>query len=188
MEIRPATVEDADAVQRLRKHAWRARYLHPSTGVTKEVLENELAVLPPTQQDLGRYSSMLADPRNQGRNLVAVVDQRVVGTVTYGRREDGTGDTGVFVAEDFNGTGVGDALLQSLLRGTDEPLEVAVFACNPSREFYRRHGFEESGPESIHQFRAGVSLPVQVLRLSRPARSTGREGGGPGGSTGQASP
>lgn len=137
-----------------------------------------MAVLPPTQQDLGHYVSMLGDPRNQGRNLMAVADERVVGTVTYGRRDDGTGEIGGFVADDFNGTGVGDALVQALLRAANEPLEVAIFARNPSREFYRRHGFQESGRETIHQFREGVSLPVQVLRLSRPPQSTSREDDG----------
>jgi RimJ/RimL family protein N-acetyltransferase len=167
MDIRAATTEDAVAVQRLRKQAWRARYAHPETGVTREVLENELAVLPPTRNDLERYQAMLADPRNQGRNLVAVMDERVVGTVTYGRSDDGVGSIGVFVADEFNGTGVGDALLSRLIDLTEEPLEVAIFARNPSRAFYRSHGFKEHGAEFLHEFRPGVSLPVQVLRLSR---------------------
>jgi GNAT superfamily N-acetyltransferase len=169
MDIRAATVQDADAVQRLRKHAWRARYAHPQTGVTREVLETELAVLPPTSAELAHYSAMLGDPRNAGRNLVALVDGRVVGTVTYGQSDDGVGNIGVFVADEFDGTGVGDALLDELIRGTTEPLEVAIFARNPSREFYRRHGFLEQGPEFLHEFRDGVGLPVQVLRLPRPA-------------------
>lgn len=169
MHIRVATAEDADAVQRLRKGAWRARYEHPATGVTRAILETELAVLPPTGADLARYRAMLADPDNAGRNLVAVVDDRIVGTVTYSRSHDGIGDIGVFVAEELNGAGVGDALLGKLIESTDEPLQVAIFAHNPSREFYRRHGFEEHGPELLHQFRDGVSLPVQVLRLVRRA-------------------
>jgi hypothetical protein len=60
MDIRSATEADAEAVQRLRKHAWRARYAHPETGVTQSVLENELAVLPPTDEDLAQYRAMLA--------------------------------------------------------------------------------------------------------------------------------
>lgn len=44
MEIRSASDADAEAVQRLKKHAWRACYAHPETGVTQSVLENELAV------------------------------------------------------------------------------------------------------------------------------------------------
>lgn len=165
--IRPAAKEDAVAVQELRKHAWRTRYLHPETRVTREVLDNELAVLPPTPSDLAHYQAMLADQRNRGRNLVADLDGRVVGTVTYGHSEDGIGHIGVFVAGEFDGTGVGDALLHSLIATTTEPLEVAIFARNPSCEFYRRHGFSEHGEEFEHRFRDGVSLPVQRLRLCR---------------------
>jgi hypothetical protein len=65
MDIRAATVQDADAVQRLRKHAWRARYEHPQSGVTREVLETELAVLPPTSAELpitARCLVILATP------------------------------------------------------------------------------------------------------------------------------
>lgn len=171
--VRPATEEDAVAVQRLRKHAWRMRYLHPQTGVTREVLDNELASLPPTPGDLAHYRKMLADPRNHGRNLVAVLDGRIVGTVTYGRSEEGVGEIGVFVADEFDSTGVGDVLLESLIATTTEPLEVAIFARNPSREFYRRHGFCEFGAEFEHGFRDGVSLPVQRLRLRRVAQTTG---------------
>jgi hypothetical protein len=128
MDIRSATDADAEAVQRLRKHAWRARYAHSETGVTQSVLENELAVLPPTDEDIARYRAMLAKPANRGRNLVATVDGRVVGCVTYNRTDEGVGDIGVFVAEGLDGTGVGDAILDQLIAGTDEPLEVAIFA------------------------------------------------------------
>jgi RimJ/RimL family protein N-acetyltransferase len=167
LSIRSATTDDAEAVQRLRKGAWRARYLHPRTGVTQKVLREELAVLPPTEQDLARYAATLADPRNEARNLVAVVDGRVVGTVMYARTGDGVGDIGVFVDDALAGTGVGDALLRALIQRTDEPLQVDIFARNPSRAFYQRHGFTEAGDEFEHHFRAGVSLPVQRLRLDR---------------------
>ena len=167
MDIRSATEADTEAVQLLRKHAWRARYAHPETGVTQSVLESELAVLPPTDEDLARYRAMLAKPANRDRNLVAVVDGLVVGTLTYDRTNEGVGDIGVFVAESYDDTGVGDALLEQLIASTDEPLEVVIFARNPSRAFYRRHGFSEFGREFDHEFRAGISLPVQRLRLAR---------------------
>jgi RimJ/RimL family protein N-acetyltransferase len=167
MDIRSATETDAEAVQLLRKRAWRARYAHPDTGVTQTVLENELAVLPPTDEDFARYRAMLSKPVNRGRNLVAVVDGRVVGTVTYDRTDEGVGDIGVFVADSYDDTGVGDALLKRLIASTNESLEVAIFARNPSRAFYHRHGFSEFGQEFDHEFRAGVNLPVQRLRLAK---------------------
>jgi predicted GNAT family N-acyltransferase len=167
MDIRSSTEADAVAVQLLRKHAWRARYAHPETGVTQSILDDELAVLPPTDEDVAHYRSMLAKPANRERNLVALIDGRLVGTVTYDRMHEGVGDIGVFVAEAHDGTGVGDALLERLIAISNEPLEVAIFARNPSREFYRRHGFTEFGEEFDHEFRSGVSLPVQRLRLPR---------------------
>lgn len=167
VDIRRANETDADAVQRLRKHAWRARYAHPETGVTRAVLDNELAVMPPTPADIIRYREMLSKPANRGRNLVAVADGVIVGTVTYDRTDEGIGDIGVFVAADFDGAGVGDALLERLIASTEEPLQVDIFARNPSRLFYRRHGFREQGAEFDHEFRPGVSLPVQRLRLAR---------------------
>jgi N-acetylglutamate synthase-like GNAT family acetyltransferase len=126
-----------------------------------------LAVLPPTDHDLTLYREMLAASRNHVRNLVAEVDGRVVGTVTYDRSDEDVGEIGVFVDDELDGTGVGDVLLGSLIAATTESLEVAIFARNPSREFYRRHGFREYGPEFEHRFREGVSLPVQRLRLTR---------------------
>jgi hypothetical protein len=74
--------------QRLREHAWCARYLHAETGVTQQVFEEELAVLPPTKSDLAHFASMLTKPCNAGRNLVAEHDGRVVGALTYGRASE----------------------------------------------------------------------------------------------------
>ena len=57
---------------------------------------------------------------------------------------------------------------------TEEPPQVDIFARNPRRAFYRRHGFREHGEEFEHEFRADVSLPVQPLRLAR--EETARSG------------
>jgi hypothetical protein len=65
--VRPATIDDVDTVQRLRKHAWRARYWHPETGVTQQVLDEELAVLPPTKSDLAHFAAMLTRSHRRGR-------------------------------------------------------------------------------------------------------------------------
>jgi predicted N-acetyltransferase YhbS len=161
-------MDDADSVQRIRKHAWRARYLHPASGVTPQVLEEELAVLPPTEADLAYFQSMLAKPCNAGRNLVAVRDGQVIGALTYDRAsKNEPGCVGVFVAAGLDRMGVGDALLSALLASTSESLEVFIFARNPSWSFYRRHGFVQEGSEFEESFREGVSLPVQRLVLER---------------------
>jgi len=165
LEIRPATFEDALAVQVLRKHAWQARYVSPDTGVTKEILTTSLAKLPPSEDDLEHYRQMLDKPDNIGKNLVALLNGRIIGTVTYDTLEDDTGDIGVFVADDYNGKGVGDRLLDVLVSRSDNPLQVEIYARNPSRDFYKAHGFVEVGEESNHHFTEEAYLPVQTLRL-----------------------
>jgi hypothetical protein len=54
---------------------------------------------------------------------------------------------------------------------TENELQVEIFARNPSRNFYREHGFREAGPERRHYFTADVYLPTQVLRLVRRQRT-----------------
>ena len=98
-------------------------------------------------------------------------DGTFVGTVTHDVLEDGTGDIGVFVADPWNGTGVGSRLLGALIAMTENDLQVEIFARNPSRAFYREHGFRESGPEERHYFTDDAYLPTQVLRLVRDQRS-----------------
>ncbi len=165
--IRPATSEDTLAVQAIRKKAWQARYANPESGVTKELLASSLAKLPPSSEDIDHYHAMLAKPTNKNKNLVATLDDEIIGTVCYDTLENGMGDIGVFVAEGFNGKGVGDKLLESLKNKTDNTLQVIIFAKNPSREFYKKHGFVEVGREERHYFDRDTYLPTQVLRLNR---------------------
>ncbi|MFZ0377485.1 MAG: GNAT family N-acetyltransferase [Solirubrobacteraceae bacterium] len=117
---------------------------------------------------------MLANPGNRDRNLVAVLDGEIVGTITHDVLEDGTGDIGVFVADPWNGTGVGSRLLRTLIAMTENDLQVQIFARNPSRAFYREHRFRESGPEDRHYFTDEVYLPTQVLKLVRDQRPAQR--------------
>jgi GNAT superfamily N-acetyltransferase len=167
LQIRPASVDDAVRVQELRKNAWRKRYVHPETGVTAELLETELAPLPPTEEDLATYQRMLAKAENRKRNLVAVGADEIVGALTYDTLADGTGDIGVFVADEWNDRGIGDQLLATLIAETANPLQVEIFARNPSREFYKRRGFHEAGAEGRADFTDEAYLPTQVLRLDR---------------------
>jgi GNAT superfamily N-acetyltransferase len=167
VNIRPATLEDAVAVQELRKNAWRARYANPDSGVTQDLIETKLAVLPLTSQAINYYDAMLDKIENRGKNLVAVMGGRVIGTVIYDDLSDATGDIGVFVADEYNGQGVGDKLLDRLVGDTTNSLQVIIFAKNPSREFYKRHGFVEEGAEKKHFFDDKVYLPTQKLVLKR---------------------
>ena len=102
--IRPATKDDAVRVQELRKLGWRDNYVYPKGGVTKEVLETELAVLPPKQTDIDYFTNtILGNPDNASKNLVAEINCLVVGVVFYETLDNGNGTIGVFVDRDFRG-------------------------------------------------------------------------------------
>jgi RimJ/RimL family protein N-acetyltransferase len=164
-QVRAARGEDAVRAQELRKLAWQNHYVHEETGVTREVLTNELASLPAKKADIQYFEKSLS--ANPDKNLVAVREGQVIGVVFYETLENGNGEIGVFVDEAFNNKGIGDTLLQDLIDRTSNDLQVTIFARNPSRDFYKRHGFIEAGPETTHEFRPGVTLPVQRLVLHR---------------------
>ena len=137
-------------------------------GVTKEVLETELAVLPPKQTDIDYFTNtILGNPDNASKNLVAEINCLVVGVVFYETLDNGNGTIGVFVDRDFRGYGVGSQLLESLVSQTANTLEVTIFARNKSRGLYKRFGFVEVGPEFTYTFNSGAFLPAQRLVLAR---------------------
>lgn len=168
MEIRSAQADDAVRVQELRKIGWQDNYVHPETGVTKEILRDELAKLPVPDSDIQYYLATLSSPENGKFNLVAVDDSgEVVGTIFYEQLKSGNGDIGVFVDREHRGKGIGSALLEALIARTSNDLEVTIFARNKSRKLYKKFGFVEEGDEGMHTFREGVSLPIQRLVLRR---------------------
>lgn len=167
MELRSVEEGDVERVQTLRKIGWQDNYVNPESGVTKEVLEKELASLPVPQKDIDYYLALISKGENAAGNIVAVMDGIVVGTVFYEQLENGNGDIGVFVDRDYRGKGIGSALLEELIKRTTNILEVTIFAKNQSRNLYKKFGFVEEGPETKHYFRDSIYLPTQKLILRR---------------------
>lgn len=167
IQIRLAQEENVVTMQELRKTGWQDNYVNPETGVTKEVLETELAVLPPSEKDIEFGKSRLKNPTDGDKNLVAIKDEKVIGAVFYETLENGNGDIGVFIDRSARGEGIGTSLLAALIEKTSNDIEVTIFAKNRSRGLYKKHGFVEDGEERTHIFREGVSLPIQKLILRR---------------------
>ncbi len=165
--IRPAREEDTVRVQELRKRGWQDSYVNDETGVTKELLVTQIAKLPVPKSDIEHYHKMLAKPENQNKNLVAIIGDKIIGTVFYDMLENGNGDIGVFVDSKYRGQGIGTKLLRELIMRTPTSLEVTIFAKNKSRELYKKCGFKEVGLEQKHYFTEGVYLPIQRLVLAR---------------------
>ena len=79
--IRLARAEDAVSVQELRKLGWQDNYVSPETGVTANLLKEDLASLPVPQSDIDHYIAMLHNDSNKEFNLVAELDGAIVGVV-----------------------------------------------------------------------------------------------------------
>jgi len=168
MEIRPANINDAKKVQELRKLGWRDNYESPETGVTREILENDLAKLPVPDSDIKYFQKTLSNPESRKFNLVAIDENgEIIGVVFYELLPNGNGDIGVFVDREHRGKGVGTALLEELISRTTNDLEVTIFAKNRSRGLYKKCGFKEEGEEGTHVFKEGISLPILRLVLRR---------------------
>ena len=161
--VRAATEGDAMRAQELRKTGWQDNYVFPEGGVTAELLRDKLAKLPPPQEDLDYFVKTIGRSENKGKNLVAVCNGEVKGVVFHDTLDSGNGDIGVFVDRYYRGKGVGNKLLAELIKVSDKPLEVSIFALNKSRGLYKQYGFKELGEEFNHYFDDSVYLPVQRL-------------------------
>ena len=111
--------------------------------------------------------------------LVAVVDNKVVGllgleTFPNKPRRTHVGTFGISVHDDWQGRGIGGALMQACLDLADNwlnlmRLELQVYADNEQAiHLYERFGFEREGTLRQHAFRDGQYIDSVVMaRLRR---------------------
>jgi ribosomal protein S18 acetylase RimI-like enzyme len=165
--IRPAHSSDIYAMQTLRNMGWQDNYVNPETGVTHELLEEQIVPLPPTQANLDYNRAILNNPNNAPNNLVAEIAGLIVGVVFYELQANGEGETGVFVDRHYRGERVGTMLLDELVNRTKNTLFVNIFADNPSRGLYTKFGFVEEGEEFNVNLASQAYLPAQRLVLKR---------------------
>jgi oligopeptide/dipeptide ABC transporter ATP-binding protein len=145
--IRPATIEDADAMAEVFVAAWRQAY----PGVVPD------AVLEALDRDrTARWLAGLIDGRAEGDTDVAVHQGRVIGFVRYGTRpkEPGGYVFGLYVHPAQAGRGTGRALLRHAeLRLRERGLEEAslhVFEANErARRLYTKAGYAPDGSTRV---------------------------------------
>ena len=121
-----------------------------------------------------RWRQRLAETPETMYNLVAVAGDRVVGMVgveTFpGRpRRSHVGRIGICVHDDWQGQGVGTALMRAIVDLADNwlnlrRLELEVYADNEAGiRLYERMGFEVEGTLRQHAFRAGEYVDAKVM-------------------------
>lgn len=95
-------------------------------------------------------------------------DEGVVGVMGVQPVEDVTLIRHAYVRTDRQGEGIGSALIEHLLRGTDRPVLVGTWrAAARAVEFYRSHGFElVPEPEGSRLLRRYWSIPERQVETS----------------------
>ncbi len=155
MEIRLATGNDADAVERVRVHGWRVAYRHVFPP-------EELDALP---IDAARWRPRLASPPPGWSTFVAVDAAGLLGFATVGPSRDspGLGELyAIYVDPDAWSRGVGLALLQRAEKQLTPEYDSAmlwVLEDNPrARRFYEAAGWDADGARKAEE-RWGIRAP-----------------------------
>ncbi len=157
--IRPAVVEDAEAIARVHLASWREAYQ---------------AVIPPEQLAAADESERAEQWREtiEGRHgsvLVADLDGDIVGFAHVGHSRDEDAGFGtheiyaIYLEPSAWGRGVARELMRSLLGGLPDNAPVTLWALadnERARHFYRRHGFTPDGVERMET--AGDSSYLEV--------------------------
>jgi putative acetyltransferase len=125
------------------------------------------------------WRKRLAEPEDGKFSLVAMVGEEIAGHLGLGTdpnrpRRKHAGGIGMAVRDDFQGQGVGTALLQAALDLADkwlnlQRLELTVFTDNePAVRLYKKCGFEIEGTLRRHSYRAGQYVDVYTMARLKP--------------------
>ncbi len=146
-KIRPATLDDVEAIRRMQARSWRETYLSDEAGVTEGWLRKETENwLTPEKLEQSRehLGVCFADPTHFYR--VAFLEGRVVGLLHLDTKEDGSKHLwGLYTDKTTHGTGLAQklwALASDWIGDNDCDLEVVSYN-ERAKAFYRKCGFED---------------------------------------------
>ena len=125
------------------------------------------------------WRKRLAEPEEGRYHLLAVVKDEIAGhlglvTESNRPRRKHVGEIGMSVRDDFQGRGVGSALLKAAVDMADnwlnlQRLELTVFVDNePAVRLYKKCGFAIEGTLRKHSFRAGQYVDVYCMARLKP--------------------
>ncbi|MCV2393988.1 GNAT family N-acetyltransferase [Actinotalea sp. M2MS4P-6] len=161
--IRPAVVDDADAIAQVHVASWRQAY-------AGHVPQAQLDGL-----DTGSWSRSWRD-RIAGRHgtiLVAEDDGDVIGFVSYGASRDEDASPGtieiyaIYLEPHAWGHGAAREMMRTLLGSLPDSGTVTLWALasnERARHFYRRHGFTPDGVERMEEIGGASVLEVRYRR------------------------
>jgi GNAT superfamily N-acetyltransferase len=156
VDLRMATLEDAEAIARIHVETWRSTYAG--------MLPDELLVGMSLEKQTAMWQRMLRG----GETVIVADDPRygVIGFGSYGpnraTRCDFTGEVyTLYILPDFPGLGIGQGLLRALFgalaREGHETALIWVVATSPSRFFYEAMGGRPAARRDTNM--AGQTVP-----------------------------
>jgi L-phenylalanine/L-methionine N-acetyltransferase len=144
-----------------------------------KVFANTLQLPYPSRE---QWRQRLAEPGNGTYNLVAVASNHVVGLLSVHTfpnrpRRRHVGAIGISVHDEWQGKGIGTALMRAGIDLSDKwldltRLELEVYTDNESAiRLYERFGFEREGTLRQHAFRDGQYVDSYMMARVRPSSS-----------------
>lgn len=164
--VRPAVVDDADAIARVQVRSWQVAY----RGFMPDDLLDSLDVTAGARQQRERLGQL-----PPGAQCFVAIDPtgQTVGFVQVGDYEEGDGSGqvyAIYVAPEHWSTGAGRALMAAALdfltAGGPRPVRLWALDGNErARRFYERCGFVADGAVGSHHVRGELEVPI--IRFSR---------------------
>jgi GNAT superfamily N-acetyltransferase len=170
--VREAAPADAEPITRVQVRGWQWAY----RGLMPPAYLSGLDAMMPER--IERRRQFMAEPSDEARTLVALVEDGVVGFVSAGRyRYDKAGDDpaqgiegeiyAIYVVPEVASTGVGYALIDAavtwLRSARMQPIALWVLDGNVrARAFYERYGFRLDGGRSTFTLDQAGELPVDL--------------------------
>jgi len=166
----------------MNKEQFKIRSCEPADYVALQAIHEQPGAVWGTLQlpfpSVEKWKQRATAPADNAHWLVACVDDRAVGClslsiVTHSPRRRHVGQLGIAIHDDWQGRGVGTALLQAAIDLADrwlnlKRLELTVYCDNlPAIKLYRRAGFEVEGTLRRYAFRDGGYADAHAMARLR---------------------
>jgi ribosomal protein S18 acetylase RimI-like enzyme len=165
--VRPATVDDVEAIVDLRIAGWRVAYAHVMSADFLERLAARRDIEVARRRERFDDDSVTRDSAVQ---YVGESDDRVVGWAMAGPGTDDDAPTerelyALYVDPGLHGSGLASALLAAVIG--NGPASLWVLGDNPrAQAFYSRQGFVADGTSKMLDGELSHILEIRMVRLA----------------------
>lgn len=170
-KVHEATIDDIEDISLVQREVWLSTFPNDEHGITRADVEAEDFF---SEERLKQRERIIVDKNSNVRFWVARVGLKTI-AYSCAKKIDGAGKIrSIYVLPEFQGKGVGKALMEAMLAWLDPKkpvkLSVAVYS-DKAIEFYESLGFVrgkmlEKNPDGA--FLSGKEVPEMEMILKRP--------------------